>query len=614
MGLMSALNAAVSGLRTTQASMNLVSQNVANAHSVGYTRRISQPVQQTAGDRTAGVRSGEVERVLDLLVQKQLRLERAGASYTSFMARLSGQVDRLFGTPGEAGALDTVLNTFTQSLQTLLSDPGSVSARSGVLDQAGILAGQIARVSEGVQALRTEAEGRIGLGVARANELLTGIAEVNARIVANQSPSDPALLDDRDRMIDELSTLMDVHVAEQPTGGVTITTTAGLALFNGYTPVRLAFDGRANLAPQSLYSADPAARTVGTILAVGANGVATDLIANQMIRSGELAAAVEMRDETLVRAQRQLDELAAGLARALSDRPVGTGPSGGGFAGDFSGLQPGNTIALTVDHNGTLRTITLVGMNGTAAPAIAPGDVGDPGAIVVPFDATGGMGAVQASIQARLSAAGIAVAVTNPAGGSLHFVGTGTTAVTGLSGAVTATGLAEGAPELPLFVDGGNRNAPYAGTFDNGAQLTGLAQRLAVNPQLLADRQRLVVYGAGVPQGDTLRPQFMLDALTKTARDFAPAAGLNGAAPFSASVTDFARRVVEAQGANAESAARLDEGQGVALAAVESRYREDTGVNIDQEMAQLVQLQTAYGANARVMTAVRDMMDMLMRM
>ena len=52
----------------------------------------------------------------------------------------------------------------------------------------------------------------------------------------------------------------------------------------------------------------------------------------------------------------------------------------------------------------------------------------------------------------------------------------------------------------------------------------------------------------------------------------------------------------------------------MALAAVESRYREDTGVNIDQEMAQLVQLQTAYGANARVMTAVRDMMDMLMRM
>ena len=63
-----------------------------------------------------------------------------------------------------------------------------------------------------------------------------------------------------------------------------------------------------------------------------------------------------------------------------------------------------------------------------------------------------------------------------------------------------------------------------------------------------------------------------------------------------------------------KAAARLDEGQSVALAAIESRFAETSGVNIDQEMAQLVTLQMAYGANARVMTAVRDMMDMLMRM
>jgi flagellar hook-associated protein 1 len=78
-------------------------------------------------------------------------------------------------------------------------------------------------------------------------------------------------------------------------------------------------------------------------------------------------------------------------------------------------------------------------------------------------------------------------------------------------------------------------------------------------------------------------------------------------------VTDFVRRVVETHGANAEAAQRLDEGQGIALAAVESRFAEKSGVNVDQEMSQLVQLQTAYGANARVMTAIRDMFDILMR-
>src|SRR4051794_31717612 len=201
MGLMMALNAAMSGLRTTQDSINLVSQNVANANSAGYTRRTMQPVQQVAGDRTAGVRSGQVERVLDVLVQKQRRLETAGSSYTSLRASYATQLDKLFGSPGGAGALCTLLHTFTQFPQGLLSDPGGAPARNAVLEDAGVLAAQLGRVSDGVQALRTDAEGRIGDAVDRANELLTGISNTNAKIVSQQPLSDPALLDERDRMI-----------------------------------------------------------------------------------------------------------------------------------------------------------------------------------------------------------------------------------------------------------------------------------------------------------------------------------------------------------------------------------------------------------------------------
>ncbi|HEY8383120.1 MAG TPA: flagellar hook-associated protein FlgK [Microvirga sp.] len=615
MSLMSALNAAVSGLRTTQAGMNLVSQNVANANSVGYTRRTMYPVQQLAGDRTSGVRTGEVERVLDVLLQKQLRLENAGAAYTGLRAAYAGQLDKLFGVPGEAGALDTVVNAFTQSLQTLLSEPGSTSARNAVLDQAGVLASQLHQLSDSVQTLRTDAEGRIGLAVERANELLTSIAEVNNRIVASQNSNDPGLLDERDRMINELSKLMDVQVSQQSNGGVSLSTTAGLTLLSGQVPIRLAFDGRVALAPEAEWTPDSATRGVGTIQAIGVNGVATDVIANRMIRSGEIAAALEMRDDTLVEAQRQLDELAAGLARALSDRPVtGTAASsaaGTGFQGDFTDLKPGNTITLDITVGGVPRKIALVGLNGNGPASIPPGAVGDPGATVITFNATGSMSSVAASIQAALTGAGIAVTTDSPSGNLLRFVATGGTAVTALGGAVTAFGPETGNPQIALFTDAG---AAYTGAFDGRSQMTGFAQRITVNGAILNDRARLVVYGTGILPGDTTRPRFMLDALTKTARSFTPAAGLNGSAPFSSTVTGFARRVVEHQGAAAESAKRLDEGQAVALSSVESRFAEKSGVNIDQEMAQLVQLQTAYGANARVMTAVRDMMDLLMRM
>ncbi len=102
--------------------------------------------------------------------------------------------------------------------------------------------------------------------------------------------------------------------------------------------------------------------------------------------------------------------------------------------------------------------------------------------------------------------------------------------------------------------------------------------------------------------------------MTKAGRTLGGATGIAGSnAPFSATAAEFARRIVEAQGANAETAERFDQGQQVALAAIQSRFADYSGVNIDQEMAMLVQLQTAYGANARIMTAVRDMLDMLMR-
>jgi flagellar hook-associated protein 1 FlgK len=255
------------------------------------------------------------------------------------------------------------------------------------------------------------------------------------------------------------------------------------------------------------------------------------------------------------------------------------------------------------------RRVVLVAMNGPSSPTIAPADVGGPGDLVIPFDVTDAANSIQSAFTALglpLSAAG--------SGSVMQFRPAGGATLNAASAAVTVTTLASGSPQLPLFVDTGFGNTPFTGSFEGGSHLTGFAQRIAVSPALIADRQRLVVFDVATPQGDTVRPQFLLDALTKTNQSFPAANGIGGNATFTSSVAGFARRVVEAQGANAANASRLDEGQSVALAAIESRFKESSGVNIDQEMAQLVQLQTAYGANARVMTAVRDMMDLLMRM
>ncbi|HZY24099.1 MAG TPA: flagellar hook-associated protein FlgK [Beijerinckiaceae bacterium] len=625
MSLLSALNAATSGLRVTQAGIGVVSQNVANADTAGYTRRRLAPIQQLAGERTSGVRAGDIERVIDLVAQRQLRLETSGAAYTALNARFAADIDRLFGQPGSSSSLDSTVNAFAGALQTLASDPSSFSARSGVLDAAGSLASRIGAIANGIQGLRSDAENRIGAAVGRANELLAGIASLNAKVVTSGAPPAAALLDERDRLVNELSGLMDVQVAPGQGGSVTLMTSSGLMLFDGSSAVKLGFDGRDMLAANALYSSDPAQRGVGTITATTIQGASVDAVASGMFRSGEIAAALDMRDRILPQAQRQLDELAAGLSRALSDREVAgvaaSSPPQNGFAIDLAGLQAGNAVTLDYTANGTARRVILMPTTGGAPGTISAADTADPNATIIRVNISGGLTAasVFTDINAALAASGIALTADSPAANTWRFLDDGlanTTDVTGVSAGITVTTLASGFPQLPLFVDAGYGNTAFTGSFEGGSHLTGFAQRMALNPAVLADRSKLVVYSTAppTPQGDTVRAQFLFDSLTKAGRTFGGATGIAGAdAPFSATAAEFARRIVEAQGANAETAERFDQGQQVALAAIQSRFADYSGVNIDQEMAMLVQLQTAYGANARIMTAVRDMLDMLMR-
>jgi flagellar hook-associated protein 1 FlgK len=149
--------------------------------------------------------------------------------------------------------------------------------------------------------------------------------------------------------------------------------------------------------------------------------------------------------------------------------------------------------------------------------------------------------------------------------------------------------------------------------MDGASQRTGLAQRIGVNALIKNDSASLVASTTtSSPNGE--RPQWLYDALTSAKQNFSSASGIGGInAPHSASVVGFAQEIIASQGAAATAAQSLDEGQSVALATAQGRFATSAGVNIDEEMSRLIELQTAYTANARVLTAARDMLDTLLR-
>jgi flagellar hook-associated protein 1 FlgK len=606
MGLTNVLGTALSGLRATQDALGIVSSNVANAQTPGYIRRQPVLLEQASGGDVTGVRTANAQRILDSLLQKQLRTETAGAAYTQTSSSYASALERLYGQPGDSTALDAVFNGFTQSLQSLTNDPSNSTVRSLVLNQARTLADRIRSVSNGIQQLRSGAESQIGMDVDRANELLKGIAGLNQQIISQQSP-DPAVLDARDSQIDELSKLMDIQVRPDANGAVTITTQNGTRLLDAAGSVKLVFDQRGALGPTSVYDTDPTKRSVGTIMAVDPSGNAVDLIANGSLRAGEIAALVDLRDQTLVDAQGQLDELAAKLAGALSDRTqAGTALAGNtGFSVDLAGIQKGNVITLDAVVGGQAKRFSFVRVDDPSKLPLANSTTADPNDTVVGIDFSGN---VQNQITAALAGTGLGVSYS---GTTLSISNGGGNTATGLSATITNTALSGSGPEIPLFVDG-NGNAAFTNSLDGVAQKLGFASRIVLNPAVTGSS--LVAYTSTTPAGDTTRPNLMLDRMTSATMSFAPVGGIGSAtSPFTNTIGSYLAAMVSTQGANAASAERLNEGQQVVLTSIQSRFAKTSGVNVDEEMANLVQLQNAYAANARVMTAAKDMLDMLLR-
>ncbi len=621
MSLTQALSAAISGLKANQAGLALVSSNVANADTPGYVRKTITQVA-TAGNNTGiSVNVTGIQRELDTYVQRQLRVENSGASYAGTLDNIYQQLQDIFGQPGSSNTLESVYNNFTTALQALSSSPDDSAARSAVLSAAQLLTQQLNQSSKSIQALRGDAELGISDAVTKANQAMTQIVSLNRRISAS-SLNDSAtatMMDQRDAYIDQLSQLIDINVVKGNDGQISVFTTSGVQLV-GNEASFISFDPQGTMTPASVWDADSTKRNVGTLSLLSPNGSSIDLIETDAIRSGQIAAFLQMRDQDLVQAQTQLDAIAAGMASSLSDKTTtGSAVTSGlqnGFDVDIDGMSAGNkiTINYTDSLTQTPRTITLMRVDDTSALPLANDATASPNDRVIGINFAGGMSSVMAQITAALGGTGLVA--SNPSGNTLQVLDDGAgniVNVTSVSTTKSATSLLGGGAELPFFTDG---TQSFTGAISVlGSQSVGFAGRISINAALLADPSKLVVYQAGTAAGDSTRPDFIIDQLTAGTLEFSPNTGIGTAGtPFSGSIGTFLRQVISQQGDAAASAANLKEGQDLVLTSLQQRFNEGSSVNVDQEMATLLTLQNAYAANARVLSTVKDMFDVLMRM
>jgi flagellar hook-associated protein 1 FlgK len=616
----------MAGLRANQASMSLVSSNVANAETPGYVRKSTDQVTTNTGSIGSGVNVNGVNRELDQYIQAQLRTETSGASYATLRSSFLKQLQGLYGNPGSTGTLENAFNGLTSAVQALGTSPDSQSARIGVVNAAKALAGQLNSMSQGIQALRSAAETGINDSVNTANNLMKQIAVINNHLQSNPlggtstDSSTAALLDQRDQYITQLSQLMDIRVTTNGANQVTVSTGSGVQLV-GNEAATLSFNAQGTVTPNTTWNSNTAQSALGSIKVSYSNGGSIDL--TNTIESGKMAAYVGLRDTTLVQAQNQLDQFAGSISSALSDKTIAgtavTSAPQAGFDLDTTGMKSGNVINLTYTDTttNTQRNISIMRVDDPSVLPLPNSASVDPNVKLVGIDFSGASGSVASQLNAALNSSNLLFSGTSPAGPAPNLRvlnNAGFSTINSASVTTTLTSLTSGSAQLPLFTDNGS---VYTGAISvTGAQVTGLAQRLTVNTGLVADPSRMVIYNTSplTAAGDSTRADFITQQLTKATFLYSPQTGVGStSAPFKGSLLSYMQQFTSQQGAAAQSASQLADGQNIVLNTLQKKFTASSGVNIDEEMAHLLSLQNAYSANARVMSTVNEMYKTLMQ-
>ena len=290
----------LSGLRAAQLGLATTSHNIANAGTPGYSRQrldlaAGVPLFDSGSYFGSGVRLLEVRRSYDQFLTHELRSETAFAAEQRLHHTLAAGVDALLSDTGTS--LAASLQGYFDALQEVAADPASGTARQFLLDQADGLAGRFrdldGRLRQTHDAVEAEARG----AVESINTLAAEVARLNRGIAQarGQGAAPNDLLDQRDELMRQLAAQVGVTTLMQDDGSLNIYIGSGQTLVVGSESYRLALAPRGADRP-----------TAGVLLEGGGGG---QVEVTSQVRGGALGAAD---------AERRLGQIALGLADAMN--------------------------------------------------------------------------------------------------------------------------------------------------------------------------------------------------------------------------------------------------------------------------------------------------------
>lgn len=304
---MSLLGTSISGLTSSQRALETTSHNIANVNKDGYSRQRvelgTRLPQYTGGGYVGqGADVNNITRSHSEFLNEQLRDSASVLGEVKQYSFMASQIDDLLADPDTGVA--PALSSFFNSVGGVADDPSSTPARQVMLTESEILVQRLHTMGERFDTKRDQLNTDLKVMLGDLNSAATAIADLNVKIVSalgkasdEQQPND--LMDERDQLLLELSEKVDINILQQADGSVSVFLGQGQAIV--LNAVAYKFGTQAS-------EFDP------NRLEITLDSPNSKQVVTSVITGGEMAGLLRFRDEVLDPAQKKLGMIAAGLA------------------------------------------------------------------------------------------------------------------------------------------------------------------------------------------------------------------------------------------------------------------------------------------------------------
>lgn len=327
MSISAALSSALSGLNVNQENLSVVSGNIANANTEGYSKRSVKQASQNINGVASGVLIESIEREVDTYLLAQKRTQNSQLGIAEIKQEYYEQIQLLYGQPDNNNSLSDDVDEFFSALNLLSGTPESSSLRLDAMEKAKQLTQKINNTSLKLNELQLRADLDLRNTIDSINREVSNIFNINLSIADAISRAQPttSLVEERDQLLESLAKKIDVNVVQgAEESDLSILTTGGVSLLDSNI-YELNYNNAGSLAVFSqglelnavtLNAINNSGEIVGNTIDLVSRGTSSTIV--NSISGGTFRGLTDIRDDIIPGLIEQLDSLASSLSNSIN--------------------------------------------------------------------------------------------------------------------------------------------------------------------------------------------------------------------------------------------------------------------------------------------------------